>query len=567
MYAQFLQVISSPRQKLSFPIKLIRMHSASVLCRRADVENLDFIIIGAGSAGCVLADRLSEPAGNRVLLLEAGGVASTPWISIPIGYGKLFYDKRNNWKFNTLPDAGLKNRRGYWPRGKVVGGSGSINALVYCRGVAADFDDWQAQGAQGWNWETVREGYDRIEAAGSGRINVADVSDQLHPCTARYFEALRELQLPVTDDCNGPDPEGGTAYRLNTYNGRRHSSATAYLKPALGRNNLVLRTGAAVQRILFKGTRAVGVEVRENGELRRYRARKEVILSAGAIGSPQLLQLSGIGPGELLQRNGIEVRVANNNVGGNLQDHLAISYYYKATQPTLNTTLAPLMGKIRAGIQYALTRRGPLSLSVNQCGGFFRSTPGLPTPDQQFYFNPVTYSVTNTNKRTVINPDPFPGFTIGSQPTRPTSRGRVDIASPDADAAPDIRPNSLASEADQISAIAAGKLCRKIMHSDAMQRLATGSIGPDVRTMNDAALLEDFRARASTVFHPVSTCRMGADIKTAVSNSQLQVFGVEGLRVIDASAFPSITSGNTNAPTMMLANRGADLVLKTGTRP
>lgn len=533
------------------------------------MNSFDYIIVGAGSAGCVLAGKLSENPKTSVLILEAGGSDKSPWVALPLGYGALFTDPKRNWKFMAEPEPSLNDREGYWPRGKIVGGSGSINAMVYCRGLPNDFDDWHAAGATGWNWCEVRRHYDAIETnvaadgtkTGNGPIHIQDTSKQIHPSNRHFFAAMKEVNLPLSDNCNGPEPEGATTYRINTKNGRRCSSATGFLKPALRRKNLKLRMNTAVRRVIIKDGRAIGVEI-ANGDI--LYARAEVILSAGSVASPQILQLSGIGPGEILQRYGIPVLIDNPNVGGGLQDHLGVNYYFAATEPTLNNVLRPWHGKLRVGLQYLLTRKGPLSLSINQCGGFFRSTPEQGHPNIQLYFNPVSYKMQTVGKRTTIHPDPFAGFIIGPQPSRPTSRGRIDIQSADYTVAPRIQPNSLATEQDQQDVIAAGQLCQRIMRSAALQKLVKTPIAPDLMDMSEAEILADFRARSGTVFHPTSTCRMGKNAQVAVLDADLNVFGVSGLRVVDASAFPNITSGNTNAPTMMLAHRGAEIILKAG---
>jgi len=531
------------------------------------MDKVDYIIVGAGSAGSILAERLSADPDTHVLLLEAGGSDTSPWVTLPLGYGKLNSDPVRTWRFMTEPDEGLAGRSVYWPRGRLLGGSGSINAMVYCRGLPCDFEDWEASGAAGWGWEAVRETYERLETKvspvgerqGSGPIRVQNVTDQVHGVNRHFHAAIREVGLPWTDDFNGDTPEGGGIYQINTANGRRCSSARAFLYPALKRRNLIVRTNAQVRRILFDSGRASGVDL-TNGEI--LRARREVILSAGAIGSPQLLQLSGIGPGRLLTGLGIPVLQANDNVGGNLQDHLAANFTFRAREPTLNAVLRPLVGQAMAAFQYALTRKGPLSLSVNQCGGFLRSRRELNRPDQQLYFNPISYRLLPHKDKTRLAIDPFNGFIICAQPTRPTSRGRVDIASTDAMAAPRIRPNSLATDEDRMAVVAGGRLCQLLMASKALSTLVERSEAPHLPELDDLGLLSDFRARASTVYHPVSTCRMGENPSTTVVSSRLKVHGVDGLRVVDASVFPNITSGNTNAPTMMLALRGADLILE-----
>lgn len=534
------------------------------------MEDYDYIVVGAGSAGCVLADRLSQDGRHRVLVLEAGGSDRHPWVRLPIGYGRLFFHPRFNWRYETEPDAALGNRSGYWPRGKVVGGSSSINALVYCRGMPFDFDDWEAAGAAGWGWEAVRPHFERIETQvsrdgtrqGDGPIVVTDVGDRVHAANRFYFEASRELGLPETDDFNGPAPEGVGCYRITVRGRLRCSAADGFLRPALARRGVRLLTHALVQRVLIEDGRATGVEFRRRGETLRTRARREVILSAGAVNSPQLLQLSGVGPGALLRRLGIPVRFANDHVGGNLQDHLAVTYYYRATERTLNNELSPWWGKVWAGMRYLLLGRGPLGLSVNQCGGFVRSTPGAPRPDLQLYFAPLTYVTTQKpGRRQVVNPDPWPGFLISFQPARPTSRGRIDIRSPDPAVPPQIRPNSLATQKDVDDIVAGGRLLQALMRTRALQRLAREAVPPDLTRLDEEGLIADFRARAGSVFHAVATCRIARSAEQGVVDPALRVFGIGGLRVVDASAFPQLTSGNTHAPTMMLAHKAAEAIL------
>lgn len=530
----------------------------------------DYIIIGAGSAGCVLAERLSTSGRHKVLVLEAGGRGRSPWIATPLGYGKTFFDPAVNWKYESEAEDALAGRKGYWPRGKVVGGSGAINALVYARGLPRDFDDWAAAGATGWDWQNVRSSFEAMETQvgadgsrrGAGPLHVQDVSDQIHRANRHFFAAAGELGLPRTDDINGEANEGAAVYRINTSGGRRMHSARAFLKPALKRSNVTLMTDALVERIVMEGHRATAVQVRYRGRSLTLKAGREIILSAGAVTSPRILQLSGIGPAERLQSLGITPLRDNPHVGGNLQDHLGVNYYFRATEPTLNNVLRPFHGKLRAALRYALTGRGPLALSVNQCGGYFRSSPDLPFPDQQLYFNPVSYTTTPVGKRSVVQPDPFAGFIISFQPSRPTSRGRIDIRANDPDAPPLIRPNSLSTPEDRAQVVAGAQLCQKLMGTAALRALVQSAMDPDLRVMSADDMLADFRARCGTVFHPVGTCRMGDDPAGAVVCPRLKVHGVAGLRVVDASVFPNITSANTNAPTMMLAHRAADLILE-----
>lgn len=534
------------------------------------MDEYDYIIIGAGSAGCVLAEGLARDPGCRILVLEAGGSDRRFAIRMPIGYGRVFFDPRVNWMYHAEPDPETGGRASYWPRGKVVGGSGSINALIYFRGLPGDFADWEAQGATGWGWDAVRAEYEAIETRvgedgrheGHGPMFVTNTRREIHASNRHYFDMAREMGLPVIDDCNGAEPEGITHYRITTRHGRRWSSADAFLRPALARGNVTLVTHALVEKITITDGRATGVVARTRSGRPEFRSRGEVILAAGAVNSPQLLQLSGIGPGEVLRRNGIDIIRANDNVGGNLQDHLGINYYYKATEPTLNSLLSPWWGKLFQGARYVLTRRGPLGLSVNQCGGFIRSREGLKRPDQQIYLNPVTYTTSPEGARPIINPDPFPGFILSFQPCRPTSRGRIDISSPDPTAAPRIMPAYLSTQHDLDDVVAGGRLIQRMARTRAMRAFTREAMAPDIVPMDDDAILADFRQRCGTVFHPVATCRMGADERSAVTDSHLRVFGIRGLRIADASSFPSITSGNTNAPVIMLAHRAARLILK-----
>jgi choline dehydrogenase len=532
------------------------------------VDHFDYIIIGAGSAGCVLADRLSAGGRGRVLILEAGGSDRRFWIKTPIGYGRTFADAAVNWKYQTAPNPGLNGRSIYWPRGRVIGGSSSINALVYCRGMPADFDDWRHMGNVGWGWDDVRRCFERSErrvdaaghAGGDEPLDVKDVTPFLHPMRRNWLDAAAELGLPVTDDFNGPHPEGFGCYQVTIREGLRRSAADAFLRPALRRGNVRLETGAWVSKIRFEQGRAVGVDYVRGGTAAYAAAGREVILCAGAVNSPQLLQLSGIGPAATLSAAGITPLRDNPAVGGHLQDHLAVVYSFKATQPTLTDELHSTLGKLRAGLRYLLTRRGPLSLSVNQFGGFARADPHSPRPDVQLYFNPVTYGAGDA-ARTRIEVDAFSGFYLCFQPTRPTSVGRIDITSPDFRLAPLIAPNYLSTDKDVADVVHGGKLLQAIASTRAIRSLILQPLAPDLGALGPAELVADFRARASTVYHPVGTCRMGAAASGAVVDASLRVHGVERLRVVDASVFPTVTSANTNAPTLMVAQKAADLIL------
>ena len=503
-----------------------------------------------------------------MLVLEAGGSDRRFWIKTPIGYGRTFADPAVNWKYQAGPSPGLNGRGMYWPRGRVVGGSSSINALVYCRGMPADFDDWRRMGHVGWGWDDVRPYFERSErkvdaagsASGEGPLDVQDVTRRLHPMRQNWLNAAHELRLPVTDDFNGPRPEGLGCYQVTIRNGIRRSAADAFLRPALRRGNVQLQTGAWVSRIRFEGRRAIGVEYLRGGQQLFAAAGREIILCAGTVNSPQLLQLSGIGPAATLSKFGIAPLLNNYAVGGNLQDHLAVVYSYKATRPTLNDELHSPSAKLIAGLRYLLGRCGPLALSVNQFGGFARADPAATRPDVQLYCNPVTYGAGDST-RTRIDVDAFSGFYLCFQPTRPTSVGRIDIAGPDFRLAPQIAPNYLSTEKDLADVVHGGRLVQAIARTQAMRALIREPIAPDLDAMGPADLLADFRARAATVYHPVSTCRMGRSEADSVVDSSLRVHGFERLRIADASVFPTVTSANTNAPTLMVAQKAADLIL------
>ena len=540
-----------------------------------DARIYDYVIVGAGSAGCVLANRLTENGRHSVLLLEAGGHDRRFWVRTPIGYGRTFYDGRVNWMYVTEPDPGTGGRVSYWPRGKVLGGSSSINAMVYVRGQPGDFADWEAAGNPGWGWADVLPYFRRAEnhALGDdghrgvgGPLDVTDASASMHPLCQVYLRGAAQLGFEIVEDLNGAHGEGVGLYHITTRKGVRASAATAYLWPARRRPNLRVLTEAHVTRITFVGRQATGVEFVRNGLAQRVEARREVILSAGSVNSPQLLQLSGVGPGSLLQSHAIAVVNDMPAVGRHLQDHLGIDYLYGSRVPTLNDQLRPWHGKLRAGVRYLLTRSGPLCLSVNQGGGFVRTRPGLTHPNIQLYFSPVSYLKAPPGTRPLMSPDPYPAFLLGLSTCRPTSRGHIRIRSPDPFAAPEIHPNYLATPEDLAELLDGVRLLRRLAATPALREVIERELkpGPDIRSEDQLAA--DIRSRCGTVFHPVSTCRMGPDPTTAVVDHRLRVHGVERLRVIDASVFPSITSGNTNAPTIMVGEKGADLVLTDAAR-
>jgi len=524
----------------------------------------DYIIVGAGSAGCVLANRLSADGRYKVLLLEAGPRDTNPWIHVPLGYGKLFATPSVNWMYQSEPEAELNNRRVFTPRGKVLGGCSSINGLVHVRGQREDFDTWAAQGNAGWSFQDVlpyflrsenRERRDNDYQGSDGPLSVSALPDT-HPLCDAFIAAAGELGIARNDDFNGAQQEGAGYYHTTSRRGRRASCAVAYLRPALRRANLQVRTEALATRLRFHGGRAVGVEYRVGGAMHIANAQREVILSAGSFNSPQLLQLSGVGPRALLERHGIAIVRDIPGVGGGLQDHFYVRTVWKCTQRiTINDAMATLRGRIGMGLRYALLRRGPLTVSAGYAGAFVRTSARVQRPDVQLYF--INFSTDRMG--TTLHP--FPGFTASMSPLRPQSRGSVRIRSADPAEPPAIHYNYLNTPEDQRTVVAGLKLVRRLMSAAAMKPYVLTEHAPGPAVQSDAQWLDYAREVGGTVYHPTSTCRMGQD-PLAVVDERLRVRGVPGLRVVDASIMPSVVSGNTNAATVMVAEKGADMILE-----
>ncbi|TIQ21641.1 MAG: choline dehydrogenase [Mesorhizobium sp.] len=535
------------------------------------MQTYDFIVVGSGSAGSVVAERLSASGRFSVLVLEAGGSDRRFYVQMPLGYGKTFFDPAVNWNYRTEPDPGLAGNVDHWPRGRLLGGSSSINAMVWIRGAREDFDAWAAAGNPGWAFDDLlpvfktlednQAGADQWRGVG-GPLHITDCSTSVHPLTKRYLAAANQAGLPFNPDFNGAFQEGVGIYQITTKNGRRMSAARAFLRPAMKRKNLRVEINALATRILFEGKQAVGIEYLQNGETKTARAGREVILSGGSVNSPQLLQLSGVGPSALLGALGIAVVHANENVGANLQEHVGINYTFKGRLPTLNQILRPWWGKLMVGMQYVLLRSGPLSLSMNNAGGFFRTDPALSRPNMQLYFQAFSTVIPKSGERPILTPDPWPGFSIGLSNCRPSSRGEIMIRSANPLEYPKIVANAYSTEADVAEMLAAVKFIRKIAAMPAMAEIIEEEVLPGPSITSDADLIEDFRKRSGTVYHPVSTCRMGPDATAAVVDPRLRVHGLEGLRIIDASIFPDNITGNTNAASIMTGWKGAELVLE-----
>ncbi|MER9874832.1 GMC family oxidoreductase N-terminal domain-containing protein [Mesorhizobium sp. M0195] len=535
------------------------------------MQTYDFIIVGSGSAGSVLAERLSASGRFSVLVLEAGGSDRRFYVQMPLGYGKTFFDPAVNWNYKAEPDPGLAGNVDHWPRGKLLGGSSSINAMVWIRGAREDFDAWAAAGNPGWGFDDLLPAFKALEdnQAGAdqwrgvdGPLHITDCSTSVHPLTKRYLAAANQAGLPLNPDFNGASQEGVGVYQITTRNGRRMSAARAFLRPAMKRKNVRVEINALATKILFEGKRAIGVEYLQNGATKTARAGREIILSGGSVNSPQLLQLSGIGPSALLGALGIPVVHANENVGANLQDHVGVNYTFKGRQPTLNQILRPWWGKLLVGMQYLFLRSGPLSLSMNNAGGFFRTDPAATRPNMQLYFQAFSTVIPKSGERPILTPDPWPGFSIGLSNCRPSSRGEIMIRSANPRDYPKIVANAFSTEADVVEMLAAVKFVRKIASMPAIAEIIEEEVLPGPSITSDADLIQDFRKRSGTVYHPVSTCRMGPDAAHAVVDPRLKVHGIQALRVIDASIFPDNITGNTNAAAIMTGWKGAELVLE-----
>jgi choline dehydrogenase len=532
----------------------------------SDETTYDFIVTGAGSAGCAVAGRLSESGQHRVLLLEAGPRDRNPWIHIPLGYTRIFTDPRVNWMFESEPVEQLNNRTLYQPRGKVLGGTSSLNGTVYMRGTPGDYDEWRQRGCEGWDWDSVLPFFKRAENQERGADELHGVGGPLHvsdipaefPLAKAMLTAAIEAGIPANPDFNGPRQEGAGYYQFTARNRRRWSSARAYLRPARGRGNLTIETGAHATRILIENNRAVGVEYRTAAGLRTAWTRGEVVVSGGAFGSPQLLQLSGLGPADLLQELGIPVIRDMPGVGAHLQDHFNTYLVYRCSSATLNDLARSLPRRVAAAAQYALTRSGPLTTTGVHVGAFIRSDRRLERPDLQI--NMSAWS-TEARVRSGIKPHPFSAFTISPVHLRPEGRGTVRLKSPDPLAPPAIRFNFLRSEYDIQAVLHGMRISRQIAGQPALARFVTGEVMPGAAVTSDADLVADIRARAVANFHPVGTCRMGHEVD-AVVDPRLRVHGVERLRVADASIMPSIVAGNTNAPSIMIGEKLSDMILR-----
>jgi choline dehydrogenase len=527
------------------------------------VAAFDYVTVGGGTAGCVLANRLTADSRVRVLVLEAGPRDNYPWIHIPIGYGKTMFHPVYNWGFHTEPQTEMNGRSIYWPRGRGLGGSSSINGLIYIRGQPQDYDARAAAGNSGWAWRDVLPYFIRSEGnqrgvnathGADGPLACSDIGAP-HELIEAIIEGAGDLGVPCTDDFNAGVQDGVGYYQFFTKNGLRCSSAVGYLRPAQSRANRAVEVGAQAARVLLEGNRATGVEYRQGGALKRATATREVILAAGSLQSPQLLQLSGIGPAPLLQQFGIPVVHSLPGVGENLHDHLQLRLIFKCMKPiTTNDDLASTWRSAKIGLQWLVRRTGPLAVGINQGGMFARALPESTRPDIQFHFATLSADLAGAK------PHPFSGFTMSVCQLRPTSRGHVRIRSPDPLAAPAMQLNYLSTELDRHCAVAGVKFARRLAASGAMRPYVLDEYRPGPAAKSDADLLDFAREFGATIFHPSGTCRMGSD-HLAVVDDRLRVHGVAGRRVVDCSIMPTLVSGNTNAPVVMIAEKASDLIL------
>lgn len=526
----------------------------------------DFVIVGAGSAGCAIANRLSANPRFTVALIEAGGKDTSPWIHIPVGYFKTIKNPALNWMYKTEADPGLNGRSLNWPRGKTLGGSSSINGLLYVRGQAQDYDHWRQMGNIGWGWDDVLPLFKRAENWEDGESDLRGGNGPLAVSKSRkswkivdaWVRAAQEAGFPYNEDYNGAQQDGVGYFQLTAKNGLRCSTAKAYLKPARSRGNLKIITNVLTHKVLFDGKRAIGIEGTRQGKSISIKARKEIVLSAGAIGSPQIMMLSGIGPGQHLKEMGIDVLDDKAGVGQNLQDHLQARPIYKCNVPTINTRSRGLYNQAKIGLEYIIKQTGPMTMAASLGTGYLKTRPELETPDIQFHIQPFSSEIPASGQT-----DPFDAFTASVLQLRPESTGHLELSSPKAQDHPYIHPNYLATKLDQDTIVEGIRIARRICRQKSAASMITEEHSPGLGIKDDdyEGLLNWARDTATTIYHPTGTCKMGSD-ETSVVDARLKVHGIDNLRIADCSIMPVIVSGNTNAPAIMIGEKLADMVLE-----
>jgi len=527
--------------------------------------SFDYVIVGAGSAGCILADRLSESGNKSVALIESGGSNKSLWIDMPAGFSKTFYHKKYNYCYHTEKQVNLSNREIYVPRGKGLGGSGAINAMVYVRGHETDFEDWQKAGAKGWSYNDILPYFKKIEAhylgdtlqhSSTGKIQISKPESEAHPSCETFFQACEELGMPYQQDFNTGRLFGAGFYDANIGNGKRTSSASTYLENARGRKNLTVFTNSQVARINFNKRVAKSVVVLKEGRREEIVANSEIIVSAGAIDTPKLLMLSGLGDAEIARQHNINLVRHMPAIGKNLQDHLCGVFKFRTKIKTLNDDFGSIYKQLLLGVQYIARRRGKLSISVNQAGAFANDSK-TNLPYAQLYFSPISYSAA-TKVGGLVRPDKNSGLMISYSPTKPSSRGYVTLADSKPSTAPVIHPNYLSTEDDVLNVVRSAKLALRVAETSPFSSILKSN---SFSRLSDQELLQSFKENGSSIYHHCGTCAIGADESMSVVGANLKVHGIDKLRIVDASVFPTITSANINAPTMMVAEKAAKLII------
>jgi len=532
------------------------------------LENFDIAIVGAGSAGCIVANQIINSTNYKVLLIEAGPSDNNLTIQVPIGYGMTFYHKKMNWNFYSEIQKNLHNREIYYPRGKVLGGSGSINAMIYARGLRSDFENWNL--SEYWSWENIKTAYDKIEFTvndntkrlPSNKIPVNDVSEQHHQILKNFFDASRDFDFTFNKQLKSLVGNQVGNYNVNIFKGFRTSSSKVFLKPISHHPNLTILTKTEVLKLNYEDKKISSLNIKHKNKIITVKPKIGTILSSGSIMTPYLLLKSGIGSAKDLEEHNISVNLHSPHVGKNFQDHLGLDYLYKTFNPTLNKDLGTWVGRIKSVLRYLYNRRGPLSLSLNQGGGYINWNSLDPYPNIQLYFNPLTYSVLYKNRRPLLKTDKFNGFIIGFNSCRPKSLGEVTLKVFKDDYQPSINPNYLSDERDIHDLYATFDFIRHFSSNKSISNIIKSPVNIDPIKAADDELLDHFKSNATTVYHPCGTCRMSKDISTGVVSDKLKVHGIDNLWIVDASIMPNITSGNINAPVMMLSHLSSNIILE-----